>query len=90
MYHPQVVYIDSPDPRPERFRDMVKRGGVVGNVEVIAMNNADKLIPVVSAASIVAKVIRDSIIEELHREYGGISVVAIQVIQGPWHFLGIG
>ncbi|ADN51005.1 ribonuclease HII [Vulcanisaeta distributa] len=66
---PQVVYIDSPDPRPERYRDMVKRG-VVGNVEVVAMNNADKLIPVVSAASIVAKVIRDSIIEELHREYG--------------------
>ena len=65
----QVVYIDSPDSRPERFRDMIKRG-VMGNVEVVAMNNADKLVPVVSAASIVAKVIRDSIIEELHREYG--------------------
>ncbi|WP_054843003.1 ribonuclease HII [Vulcanisaeta distributa] len=65
----QIVYIDSPDPRPERFRDMVKRG-ITGNVEVVAMNNADKLIPVVSAASIVAKVIRDSIIKELHREYG--------------------
>ena len=65
----QVVYIDSPDSRPERFRNMIKRG-VMGNVEVVAMNNADKLVPVVSAASIVAKVIRDSIIEELHREYG--------------------
>lgn len=66
---PQVVYIDSPDPRPERFGDLVRRG-VGGNVDVVAMNNADKLIPVVSAASIVAKVVRDSIIEELHREYG--------------------
>ncbi|GAB6946785.1 ribonuclease HII [Vulcanisaeta sp. JCM 16161] len=66
---PQVVYIDSPDPKPGRFRDMVKRG-VEGNVEIVAMNNADKLVPVVSAASIVAKVVRDSIIEELHREYG--------------------
>ena len=65
----KVVYIDSPDPRPERFRDIIKRG-VMGDVEVIAMNNADKLVPVVSAASIVAKVIRDSIIEGLHREYG--------------------
>ncbi len=34
------------------------------------MNKADKLIPIVSAASIIAKVIRDTIINELHREYG--------------------
>ncbi|WP_054853667.1 ribonuclease HII [Vulcanisaeta distributa] len=66
---PRTIYIDSPDPKPERFKDMVKKG-IKGNVEVVAMNNADKLIPVVSAASIVAKVIRDSIIKELHREYG--------------------
>lgn len=65
----KVVYIDSPDPRPERFRDIIKKN-VGSNVEVVAMNNADKLIPVVSAASIVAKVVRDSIIEKLHKEYG--------------------
>ncbi|WP_048057084.1 ribonuclease HII [Vulcanisaeta moutnovskia] len=64
-----TIYIDSPDPKPERFRDMIMER-VGGNVNVIAMNKADKLIPVVSAASIVAKVVRDSIIERLHREFG--------------------
>ncbi len=66
---PKTVYIDSPDPRPERFGEVVRRG-VKGDVEVVAMNNADRLIPVVSAASIVAKVVRDSIINELRRKYG--------------------
>jgi ribonuclease HII len=62
------VYIDSPDPNAERYGDLIRRS--VGSVEVISMNKADKLIPIVSAASIIAKVTRDSIIEELHREYG--------------------
>jgi len=62
------VYIDSPDPNAERYGDLIRRS--VGSVEVISMNKADKLIPIVSAASIIAKVTRDSIIEELHKEYG--------------------
>jgi len=62
------VYIDSPDPNAKRYGDLIRRS--VGSVEVISMNKADKLIPIVSAASIIAKVTRDSIIEELHREYG--------------------
>jgi ribonuclease HII len=62
------VYIDSPDSNAKRYGDLIRRS--VGSVEVISMNKADKLIPIVSAASIIAKVTRDSIIEELHREYG--------------------
>jgi ribonuclease H, mammalian HI/archaeal HII subfamily len=62
------VYIDSPDPNAKRYGDLIRRS--VDSVEVISMNKADKLIPIVSAASIIAKVTRDSIIEELHREYG--------------------
>lgn len=62
----EVAYIDSPDPNPERFRIMI---GDVG-IKLIVMNHADESIPVVSAASIVAKVVRDSIIDELKAIYG--------------------
>ncbi|BDR92767.1 ribonuclease HII [Vulcanisaeta souniana] len=64
-----TVYVDSPDPRAERYGELIRRG-VNGDVEIVSMNKADKLIPIVSAASIIAKVIRDTIINELHREYG--------------------
>lgn len=64
-----ITYIDSPDPKAERYGELV-RELVDSDVKVVSMNKADKLIPVVSAASIIAKVTRDSIIEELHREYG--------------------
>jgi len=62
-----VVYVDSPDPDAGRYGELIRRA--VG-IEVISMNKADKLIPIVSAASIIAKVIRDSIIEDLHSRYG--------------------
>ncbi len=64
-----VIYVDSPDPIAERYGEMLKNA-IHANIKIVSMNKADKLIPVVSAASIIAKVIRDSIIEELHREYG--------------------
>jgi len=60
------VYIDSPDPDPARFRGMIN----VNDVDVVVLNHADESIPVVSAASIVAKVIRDSIISRLKETYG--------------------
>ncbi|MCG2863772.1 MAG: ribonuclease HII [Vulcanisaeta sp.] len=62
-----VVYVDSPDPDADRYGELIRRA--VG-IEVISMNKADKLIPIVSAASIIAKVVRDSIIEDLHSRYG--------------------
>jgi ribonuclease HII len=39
-------------------------------VRLVAENKADEKYPVVSAASIIAKVTRDSVIRELHGEYG--------------------
>ena len=60
------VYIDSPDPDPVRFREMIN----ISDVDVVVLNHADESIPVVSAASIVAKVIRDSIISRLKETYG--------------------
>jgi len=65
----EVVYVDSPDPIPARYAEMIasrlRRASVV-----VAANHAEALYPHVAAASIVAKVVRDSIIEELKREYG--------------------
>lgn len=60
------VYVDSPDPNPIRFRALINSG----NVEVIAENHADESIPLVSAASIVAKVVRDREIDRLKAIYG--------------------
>ncbi len=63
------VYLDSPDPRPERFAAYVRKF-VRDNVEVVALNKADREVPVVSAASIIAKAIRDWRIDELKKTYG--------------------
>lgn len=60
------VYVDSPDPNPSRFRELIN----VSSVDLVVLNHADESIPLVSAASIVAKVIRDSIINKLKETYG--------------------
>ncbi|WP_291767356.1 ribonuclease HII [Caldivirga sp. UBA161] len=60
------VYVDSPDPDPSRFRGFIN----AKDVELIVLNHADESIPLVSAASIVAKVIRDTIISRLKETYG--------------------
>ena len=61
------VYVDSFDVNEERLEAKLReRTGK----EVICRHHADATYPQVSAASIVAKVIRDREIEKLHREYG--------------------
>lgn len=67
MCEADTIYVDSPDPRPERFGQRLEEA--TGR-RVIAMNKADAIIPVVSAASIIAKVTRDNEIAKLRREYG--------------------
>ncbi|RLE99820.1 MAG: ribonuclease HII [Thermoprotei archaeon] len=67
-----TVYVDSPDPLPERFAGLIKlhlRGELQG-LKLVAANHADRLYPHVAAASIVAKVERDRVVEELRRLYG--------------------
>jgi len=65
----EVVYVDSPDPVPERFErlltSLIREG-----VRVVAENGADAKYVVVGAASIIAKTERDRIVEELKRKYG--------------------
>jgi len=64
---PKVVYIDCPDVNVERFKhEMEERTGV----EVFASHKADEIYPIVSMASIVAKVERDFEIDRMKEIYG--------------------
>ncbi len=62
------AYADCPDVDEERFASRL--GTLAKGPAIIAKHKADDMYPVVSAASIVAKVTRDRMIEELHRELG--------------------
>ncbi|MEM1550309.1 MAG: ribonuclease HII [Candidatus Bathyarchaeia archaeon] len=66
---PDVVYVDASDVLPERFKHYILEE-VPFKVEIISEHKADKTYPVVSAASIIAKVERDKEIEMLKRKYG--------------------
>ncbi|MDW8140812.1 MAG: ribonuclease HII [Candidatus Bipolaricaulota bacterium] len=67
----QRVYLDLPvGPRAHASFVRLLRSSVKREFELIAENRADARYPIVSAASIVAKVRRDSAIERLHQEYG--------------------
>ncbi len=63
---PEIAYVDSPDVKPQRLKERLERET---GIRVIAMHNAER-IPIVAAASIIAKVERDREIEKLKNEYG--------------------
>lgn len=66
---PDVVYLDAVDSNETRFKTRLKKYLDV-DAKLIAEHGADSKYPVVSAASILAKVARDEDIEELKRIYG--------------------
>ena len=66
---PHTAYIDAADTDEVKFGRLVKRS-LVGNVEVVSEHKADDTYPVVSAASIIAKVQRDARIREIEAEIG--------------------
>lgn len=67
--HPSnEVYADCPDVNETKFS--ARLDSKVGGPTIIAKHKADDTYPVVSAASIVAKVTRDRMVEELHAELG--------------------
>ncbi|MDI9378409.1 MAG: ribonuclease HII [Candidatus Thermoplasmatota archaeon] len=62
------IYADCPDVNESGFSNRLSV--LTGNVKVIGRHGADDTFPVVSAASIVAKVTRDRMVEEISQEFG--------------------
>lgn len=66
-----VAYLDACDVNEDRYGRTV--AGYIGKpCQVIAKHKADRTCPAVSAASIVAKVIRDGLVDSYKEEYGEI------------------
>jgi ribonuclease HII len=66
---PDEVYVDAADVLEDRFKHHIQEDLVV-KTKVISRHKADKIYPVVSAASIIAKVERDMEIAVLKNTYG--------------------
>ena len=65
-----VVYVDAPDPIAEKFAKRIHGYGVEGRI--VSRHRADSTYPVCSAASVLAKVVRDRRVKELASVYGRI------------------
>ena len=66
---PETAYVDASDVLEDRFGEMIQEM-VPFNVKIISEHYADKRYPIVSAASILAKVKRDALVRELQIKYG--------------------
>lgn len=70
--NPKEIYLDAADVKPERFGSKI--GELSGIAEkgarIVSEHKADAKYPIVSAASIIAKVERDHAIERFHQKYG--------------------
>lgn len=64
-----VAWLDACDVNEERYGRTVS-GYIGGSCQIIARHRADQTCPAVSAASIVAKVIRDAIVSAYEDDYG--------------------
>ena len=73
---PDLVYVDAADVKAERFAENLRRQYAktspahAKELEIISIHQADVVYPAVSAASIIAKVRRDELIEGLKKEWG--------------------
>ncbi len=68
---PSCAYVDACDVNCFRYAEMVKNN-LDRVCEIVSEHHADEKFPVVSAASIVAKVTRDRAIATLSKKYGEI------------------
>jgi len=66
---PDIAYVDAADPDEEKFARML-RADLNTQIRIMSKHRADDTYPVVSAASIVAKVHRDARIRQIEHEIG--------------------
>jgi ribonuclease HII len=67
--HPDTAYVDAVDVDEIDFKRAVQKR-LPFDVEIVSQHEADDLFPVVSAASIVAKVRRDAEMREIEESFG--------------------
>ncbi len=68
---PSTIFVDSPDPIAEEFANRIKKY-ISFSTHIIAEHKADFNYPIVSAASIIAKVERDKEIKKIAEKFGDI------------------
>ena len=66
---PEVAYVDASDVNEMRFAQQISEF-LSGGIRIVSKHHADVIYPVVSAASIIAKVHRDEVIAKLRDRYG--------------------
>ncbi|MCW4016174.1 MAG: ribonuclease HII [Candidatus Bathyarchaeota archaeon] len=68
---PDVVYVDASDVSAERFGEHIAEN-LDFSLKIVSEHKADLTYPIVSAASIIAKVERDMVISSLQKKHGDI------------------
>jgi ribonuclease HII len=69
LLKPDQAYVDAADVMEDRFKHHIQEK-LATKAQIVSRHKADRIYPVVSAASIIAKVERDNEIEALLTQYG--------------------